>query len=145
MSTGNITIGGNTCNVPHFAIHWNIQPNLERSVAEWFADYENRTIATVFASKQSYALVRTGDLKVEVLDRNGMLVDTIYGASGLHSWGITTDEELENLFEMSNQARVIEHPWIGIYNIAEERVEVETRDVFSAMQYIIFKITEVGS
>lgn len=145
MSTGNIIIGGNTCNVPHFSIHWNIQPNLERSVAEWFADYENRTIATVFAPKQSYALVRTGDLKIEVLDRNGMLVDTIYGASGLHSWGITTDEELENLLEMSNQARVIEHPWIGIYNIAEERVEVETRDVFSAMQYIIFKITEVGS
>lgn len=74
-----------------------------------------------------------------------MLVDTIYGANGFHSWGITTDEELENLFEMSNQARVIEHPWIGIYNIVEERVEVETRDIFSAMQYIIFKITEAGA
>lgn len=145
MSTGNIIVGGNICNVPHFAIHWNIQPNLERSYAEWFADYENRTIAIIYSPNHSYALMRTGDLKVEILDRNGMLVDTIYGANGLHAWGVTSDEELENLFGMSNQSRWIEHPWIGIYDMRNDRIEIECGDIFNAMQYVIDKITKVGA
>lgn len=143
MRTGNITVGGNICNVPHFAIHWNFQPNLERSYAEWFADYDNKTIAMIFSPKMSYALVTVGNLKIEILDRNGILIDTIYGANGLYAWGVTNDKELENLFEMSNQSRWVEHPWIGIYNMNEERIEVECVDIFSAMQYAISNITGV--
>lgn len=140
MNTGNITIG-QTCNVPHFSIHWNVMPNLDCTYAEWFAGIENRTLAVIYSATYSYALKVEGDLQFEILDSAGMLVDTIVSVDGLHSWGIASDEELDTILEKSRQYRLLSNPWIAIYNMKDDRTEVEARDIFSAMQYVIYKIT----
>ena len=63
MSTGNISIT-NGCNVPD--VVWNIQPDLNRSGAEWYVGRTNKTLVLVSDYINPLVIRVAGQLRIDI-------------------------------------------------------------------------------
>ncbi len=137
MSTGNITVNTNTCNVP--SVRWNVQPDLNRARPEWYVDLDNKTLVVVHGLTSTHAVVITGELWVNIFDSDGHVVGMIRNRDGLSEYGITVDEDLEFTFDsVWNCEYVLPEPVFSVVDVVDSR-ETFTycNDIFDAVQLAI--------
>jgi len=138
MSTGNITVNTNSCNVP--SVRWNVQPDLDRARPEWYADLDNKTLVVVHGLTSTHAVVITGELLVNVLYRqDGHKEGVIRNRDGLTEYGITDDADFELL---SNGVWMFEYvlpePLFSIVDVTGGRDTLTyCNDIFDAVQLAI--------
>lgn len=142
MSTGNITVNTNSCNVP--SVRWNVQPDLNRARPEWYTDIDNKTLVVVHGLTTTHAVTITGDLWIDIIDKDGHVVGMIRDRDGLSGYGIIDDADLElSDLELTSDsmwkcAYVLPQPLFGIVDVTGGRDTLAyCNDIFDAVQLAI--------
>lgn len=138
MSTGNITVNTNTCNVP--SVRWNVKPDLERARAVWYTDLDNKTLVVVHGLDKTYAVVVTGELWINLLDEDGHVVVGIRDKDALYQYGITNDSNLDSIEDVWQCYFVLDPPVFSIVDVTGDRATFATStDIFDAVQLAIVR------
>lgn len=137
MSTGNITVNTNSCNVP--SVRWNVQPDLDRARPEWYSDLNNKTLVVVHGLTSTHAVIITGELWINILDKDGHAVGIIRDKDGLSEYGIAGDADLDLAFDtMWKCVYVLPQPLFGIVDVTGDRGTLAyCNDIFDAVQLAI--------
>jgi len=137
MSTGNISIT-NCCNVPD--VVWNIQPDLNKSGAEWYVGRSNKTLVLVSDYINPLVVRVAGQLRIDIPrnQKSGYTTSAmIMNEKDLETWGITSDEELEEAISVKKKYMYLDNPWFEVVEVNGRNVLYTCHDIFDAVQYAI--------
>lgn len=135
--TGNISIT-NGCNVPD--VVWNIQPDLNRSGAEWYVGRSNKTLVLISDYINPVVIQVAGQLRIDVPQskKSGYTKSAmIQNEKDLELWGITSDDDLEDAISVKKKYEYLDNPWFEVVEVNGRTVLYACHDIFNAVQYAI--------
>lgn len=135
--TGNISIT-NGCNVPD--VVWNIQPDLNRSGAEWYVGRTNKTLVLISDYINPVVIQVAGQLRIDVPQskKSGYTKSAmIQNEKDLELWGITSDDDLEDAISVKKKYEYLDNPWFEVVEVNGRTVLYACHDIFNAVQYAI--------